>query len=162
MRSLERCIGRTVLKGGNDFFSCYRKHLARWVSTQTFKIGSVEEERHLASTPSTTSSMSSTTRVTLDPDRLIDFHIRLWYFCDYVRLLWYARVIQGVQRLLLQLWLGIFSINNDGIEYPFNHLIYTWGDFIWHMKHHGTYNGSQDTDRNSFWQDLCKFEFCLQ
>ena len=73
-----------------------------------------------------------------------------------------SQYLQGVQRLLLQLWLGIFSVNTDGIQYPFNHLIYTWGDFIWHMKHHGTFNGSQDTDGHSFWQDFCKFEFCLQ
>ena len=59
--------------------------------------------------------------------------------------------LQGVQRLLIQLWSGIFSVNVDGIKYPLNHLIYTWGDFVWHMKHHGTFNGSQDKDGNSFW-----------
>ena len=62
-------------------------------------------------------------------------------------------VLQGVQRLLIQLWSGIFSPNVDGIQYPFNHLFSTWGDFVWHMKHHGTYNGSEDTDGNRFWHD---------
>ena len=59
--------------------------------------------------------------------------------------------IQGVQQLLPQLWLGIFSVNVDGIQCPFNHLMSTWGDFVWHMKHHGTFNGLQDTDENTCW-----------
>ena len=59
--------------------------------------------------------------------------------------------LQGVPRLLIQLWSGIFFAHFDRTQYPFNYLIFTWGDFVWNMKHHGTFNGSQDTDGNSFW-----------
>ena len=69
--------------------------------------------------------------------------------------------LQGVPRLLIQLWSGIFSVHFDRTQYPFNHLISTWGDFVWHMKHHDTFNGLQDTDGNSFWQVFSKSDFCV-
>ena len=69
-------------------------------------------------------------------------------------------ILQGVPRLLSQLSEALISVYVDGIKYNFNHLIPTLGDFVWHMKHHHTLNGSQDIKGNSFWWDFCKTDFC--
>ena len=42
--------------------------------------------------------------------------------------------IQGVRRLLSQLWQLISLSNVDIIKYPFNHLIIYRGDFVWHIE----------------------------
>ena len=43
-------------------------------------------------------------------------------------------IIQGVRRLLSQLWWLISLSNVDIIKYPFNHLIIYRGDFVWHIE----------------------------
>ena len=60
-------------------------------------------------------------------------------------------ILQGVPRLLSQLSEAVISLNVDGIKYHLNHLIPTLGDFVWHMKHYHTLNGSHNIKGNSFW-----------
>ena len=58
--------------------------------------------------------------------------------------------LQGVPRLVIQLWLLISLAYVDNMKYPLNHSIIYKGEFFWHIKHHDHFISSWVKSKNVF------------